>query len=257
MHEGSVTILSSGSCGNSVLVSDGESAIMIDAGLSCKELERRMSAYGFEPSQVLGLLLTHEHTDHTRGARRFCSRHHIPVHGTDGTLALTPLGGVRPTSISSKKAFDIAGFRISPFPVKHYAAEPVAFSLTTNGSRISIASDLGCVTPRVMEAVRSSDILLIEANYDDEMLINGSYPDFLKRTIQSDHGHLSNKESAMLCAAVVAGGTRRIVLVHLSKENNTSELATETVTEAVRTNGGDAEVDAVEHGASKAPISLR
>lgn len=257
MHRGSVTVLSSGSCGNSVLLSLDGCTVMIDAGLSCKELERRMSLFGVDPSDLDALLLTHEHTDHTRGAKRFSSKYGLPVYGTDGTLSLTPLDGVRLVPISPGRAFELGHLTVEPFPVKHYAAEPVAFNVLEDGFKTSVASDLGCVTSRVLEALRSCDMLLIEANYDDYMLVNGTYPDFLKRTIRSDHGHLSNDDSSALCAKVVSERTRAVVLLHLSKENNSPEKAREAISQGLGRRCGNVRLEVTEHGGSSGPIALR
>ncbi len=257
MHGTSVTVLSSGSCGNSIVFSSDEVSVMVDAGLSCKELERRMSLFGLDPEGLDALLLTHEHTDHTRGAKRFCSTHDVPVYGTDGTLSLTPLDGVELRPISSRQPFELGPLRIAPFPIKHLAAEPVAYSISDDGLKLSIVSDLGCVTPKVVEALRDSRVLMVEANYDDDMLVNGTYPDFLKRTIRGDHGHLSNDDAASLCAQVVSGETTTVVLLHLSKENNTPEKAGATVADGIRRSGKDVRLDVTEHGGSDGPVALR
>jgi len=256
MHKVSVTVLGSGSCGNSILVSS-EDTVMIDAGLSCKELERRMSAVGADPASVDALFLTHEHTDHTRGALRFCSKYEVPVHGTDGTLSLTPLNGVRTVPISTKHAVTVGSVTARPFPVRHFAAEPVAFTLQVRGRKIAIASDLGCVTPRVVDDMGSADIMLVEANYDDEMLMSGPYPDFLKRTIRSDHGHLCNEDAGVLVSKAASENTDRIVLLHLSKENNTPEKAREAVRKGVESGGHRPQIAVTEHGGMNGPFDLR
>lgn len=257
MHGASVTVLSSGSCGNSSVFSSDGSSIMIDAGLSCRELERRMALFGLDPSDVDAVLLTHEHTDHTRGAKRFCTTYDIPVYGTDGTLSLTPLDGVELRPISSRHPFEVGHLNISPFPVKHLAAEPVAFTVLDDGLKLSVASDLGCVTPKVLEALKSSQVLMIEANYDDDMLVNGTYPDFLKRTIRGDHGHLSNDDAAAVCQHAISDDTRTVVLLHLSKDNNTPEKAAQTVSEGIRRGGKDVRLVVTEHGGSQGPVRLR
>jgi phosphoribosyl 1,2-cyclic phosphodiesterase len=257
MHEATVTVLSSGSCGNSIVFSSDGASVMVDAGLSCKELERRMSLFGLDPSDLDALLLTHEHTDHTRGAKRLCSTYDVPVYGTDGTLSLTPLDGVELRPISHRHAFEVGPLRVSPFPIKHLAAEPVAFSISDDGFKLSIVSDLGCVTPKVVDALQSSTVLMVEANYDDDMLVNGTYPDFLKRTIRGDHGHLSNDDAAALCSQVVSDSTTTVVLLHLSRENNTPEKAAEAVAGGIRRSGRVARLEVTEHGGSKGPVALR
>ena len=256
MHDSFVAILSSGSSGNSALVMSEGSGVLIDAGISCRELGRRMSLFGAEPTQVEAVVLTHEHTDHVRSARRFSEDYGVPVYGTRGTLALTPLDGVGRVSFAPGKTFTIGPLQIRPFKVRHLAAEPVALSVTVGLKKVSIASDLGCITPNVVDEMSDSDLLMIEANYDEEMLLGGSYPDFLKRAIKGDHGHLSNDDAGRLSAKTVAARTKKIVLVHLSKENNTPEKARETVERSLRQSKLHAEVEVTEHGATNGPFAL-
>lgn len=253
----SASVLSSGSVGNSFLVTAGDRAVLIDAGISCRELERRMSSFGVEPSQVDAVLLTHEHADHMRGVRRFCSEHEVPVFATRGTLALTPSDGVEKVAIAAGLPFEVGPFWVSPFKVRHLAAEPVAFSLASCSRKIGIASDLGCVTPNVVESLKGSDLMFVEANYDERMLLTGVYPDFLKRTIKGDHGHLSNDDAGKLSARSSTPNTEEIVLVHLSKENNTPERAKEAVERHLRSSKLGIEVHPVEHGAPDGPFELR
>ncbi len=257
MEKVSASVLSSGSIGNSFLITSQDRAVLIDAGISCKELERRMSSFGAEPSQVDAVLLTHEHADHMRGVRRFCRAHRVPVFATRGTLALTPLEGVEKVTIAAGLPFEIGPFWVSPFKVRHLAAEPVAFSLSSGAKKIGIASDLGCVTPNVVEQLKGSDLMLVEANYDERMLLTGSYPEFLKRTIKGDHGHLSNDDAGKLSAKSSAPNTERIILVHLSKENNTPDKAREAVEGQLRRSRLEICVHPVEHGAPDGPFSLR
>ena len=257
MHEQSVSILGSGSCGNSTLLRSNGECVLIDAGISCRELERRMSFFGVEPTQVVGVVLTHEHTDHVRGARKFCTEHEIPAYATRGTLALTPLGGADAVVFTPNKTFSIGSFRLSPFKVKHLAAEPVAFSVAFDSKKVGIASDLGCITPGVLDGLRDSDLLLIEANYDERMLLEGNYPDFLKRTIRGNHGHLSNEDAGVLATKSSTERTERIVLVHLSKDNNTPDLARMTVENALTGHKMSKKLDVAEHGIPCGPFDLR
>jgi len=257
MHLDSVSILSSGSCGNSILVSSEGRGIIIDAGISCKELEKRLSAVGYEPSQIDAVIVTHEHTDHVRGARRFCIENGLAIHGTRGTLALTPSEGVRTVTFSAGSTFRIGGLRIHPFKVRHMAAEPVALRLELGSQSIGIATDLGSVTPTVIREIVGSQILVLEANYDDEMLKSGPYPDFLKNAIAGDYGHLSNESAGNLASRTAIESTDRVVLGHLSKENNRPELAREAVEAALRTHRPMLRVDVTEHGGSSGPFALR
>jgi len=257
MHETmTATVLSSGSCGNSIFVSSEDAGVLIDAGLSCKETERRMSSFGFDPAMVKAIILTHEHTDHTRGVQRFCTKYEVPVYGTDGTLSLTPLDGIRMVSISSKDSVHVDRFMFRPFPIKHFAAEPVAFTVSIGSKKVAIASDLGSVTTRIVDEMKDSDLVLIESNYDDDMLMHGAYPDFLKRTIRSDHGHLSNEDAGLLASEAASERTRSVVLLHLSKENNTPDKARETVGGRLMRSHRHVRLEVTEHGGSNGPFRL-
>ena len=256
MHETSVTVLSSGSCGNATLLTSGEESVLIDAGISCRELGRRMSLFGIEPTQVEAVVLTHEHTDHVRGARRFCLDNSIPAHATRGTFALTPLEGVTKSVFSHDNPFDLGVFSFEPFKVRHFAAEPVAFSVMIGSVKFGLASDLGSVTPGVVEALKGVSLLFVEANYDEKMLVTGTYPEFLKRTIKGDHGHLSNHDAGVLSSKIASERTRKIVLVHLSKENNTPEKAKGTVEGVLKKAKTSRPVQVAEHGMTSGPYKL-
>lgn len=256
MHESFVAVLSSGSCGNSVFVSSGESGLLIDAGISCRELERRLEMFGVEPSSVDAVLLTHEHTDHCRGARRFCSVHGAPLMATAGTLALVPHDGTAATTFRACDAFSVGDLRVRSVPVCHLASDPVAFTVSVDGRKVSVITDLGCVTTHLRTEAADSDLLLIEANYDEDMLMNGSYPEFLKMAISGDHGHLSNDDAAALCADVACDRTAEIVLLHMSRENNRSELAGGAVEGVVGKTGLHPRVRPTEHGWHNGPFRL-
>jgi len=257
MHEDFVGILSSGSVGNSMVVVNSGKGLMIDAGLSCRELERRLSLFGIEPTQIEGLLLTHEHEDHIRGARKFSTKYGIPVYATRGTLALSGLDDADTRTIAPNRRVKVGDFLLKPFRVRHLAAEPVAFSISIGGRRVGIATDLGSIAPNVVEELDDSDLLFIEANYDVDMLLNGSYPGFLKRAIKGDHGHLSNLDAGTLSAMTTTSRTREVVLVHLSKENNTPKVARETVEKRLQERKSRTAVAVSEHGVTSGPYPLR
>ncbi len=257
MHDIFVAVLASGSSGNSFLVVNDGAAVLVDAGLSRRELERRMSVFGVEPTQVEAVLLTHEHTDHVRGARGFCQGNGKKAYGTRGTLSLTPLEGVRGATMVPAVEYEIGSFKVRPFRVKHLAAEPVAFSLRTDSVKISIASDLGSVTPAVAREIAGSDMMLIEANYDEKMLMEGEYPEFLKQAIDGENGHLSNTDAGALARSAVSERTKHVTLVHLSKENNTPELARHAVETALGKSSAQVRLTVAEHGAPSGPHPLR
>jgi len=212
--------------------------------------------FGIEPTQIEAVLLTHEHTDHTRGVRRFSTDHGLPVYGTRGTLALTPLEGLVTRTITAGSNIQLNGLTVKPFKVKHLAAEPVAYSISVGPMKVGIASDLGCVTPSVTQEMRGSDLMLVEANYDDAMLVDGDYPEFLKRAIRSDHGHLSNADAGALSLKSSSENTNLVVLVHLSKDNNTPEKAREAVETEVKRSRNRPRIEAVEHGGCGGPYRL-
>jgi phosphoribosyl 1,2-cyclic phosphodiesterase len=256
MHDISVALLCSGSSGNSTLVQSDGSGILVDAGLSCRELDRRLSLFGVEPTQIEAVVLTHEHTDHTRGARRFCIDHGIPAFGTRGTLALTPLEDVHTTVIKQGQSFRIGILSVKPFSVRHLAAEPVALAVSLGSRKVGIASDLGTVTPSVVHEMSESDLMLVEANYDENMLLSGDYPEFLKRAIRGNYGHLSNEDAATLSLKAASEVTKNVVLVHLSRDNNTPEKALEIVEDRILRGRHRPNVQVTEHGSTGGPFRL-
>ena len=257
MHDRFVAVLSSGSCGNSVFVRSGESGLLVDAGISCREIERRLGMFGADPSDVDAVLLTHEHTDHNRGARRFCSVYDVPMFGTNGTISMTPHDGVRTSVFRAGGSLSISDMTVRSVPVDHLATDPVAYIVQFDGRKVSVISDLGCVTPRLRKSAEGSDLLMIEANYDEEMLRNGTYPEFLKRTILSKDGHLSNVDAASLCLDVACERTARIVLLHMSKENNRADVAQDAVESAVRGRRElRPEIVPTDYGSHNGPFSL-
>jgi len=158
--------------------------------------------------------------------------------------------------IAPARSFTVGDLHIRPFKVRHLAAEPVAFAITIGTKKVSIASDLGCATPNAVNEMANSDLLLIEANYDEGMLLAGDYPDFLKRAIKGDRGHLSNDDAGVLSMKTATDKTRKIVLVHLSEDNNTPEIALETVERSLKRARLSSELEVSEHGLPSGPFAL-
>lgn len=230
-----VLVLGSGSRGNSVVVESDCGRLLVDAGFSCRELEKRLQRSGVAPDSLAALLLTHEHGDHCRGAVRFAKRHRVPVYGTRGTLSSRPLrrleGGV---AIASGVALEVSGFRIEPFALPHDAREPVGFAIEDPGGyRVGLLSDLGSRSHLAWARLRDADLLILESNYDLDMLRRGPYPWALKHRVASNHGHLSNDEAARGLDGLVGDRLRWVVLYHLSETNNLPALAYATVAEAL------------------------
>jgi len=217
-----VCALGSGSTGNALLVEGPEGLILVDAGLSWRELKARASRGGFSLAHLKAVVLTHEHADHVRGLETL-ARRGIPVFATGGTLRALGLEGT-----AVVPGMELAGLRIFPFPVSHDAAEPVGYRFDCNGLRLGLATDLGQVTPEVMRHLHGCQTVVLEANHDLGMLLAGPYPWPLKTRIMGPYGHLAN-DAAGQALRTLQGQARAVLLAHLSQENNTPALALETV----------------------------
>jgi phosphoribosyl 1,2-cyclic phosphodiesterase len=222
-------VLASGSDGNcSILRADGVT-VMVDAGLSGKRIIRLASHAGIDLKEVSAILLTHEHSDHVKGAGVLSRRFSIPVHANRQTFMASRLGKVDNwVEFNTLDPFTIGGLEVMPLPISHHAAEPNSFSFSFGGRRCLIATDIGKMTPGLQNEIDGSDIVMLESNHDVEMLRNGSYPQFLKTLILGERGHLSNDECAMALARSKQR-SRSIFLAHMSKNNNRPELARESV----------------------------
>lgn len=225
-------ILASGSDGNcTVIESDGE-AIMIDAGISCRRILALMDREGLDLKCVKAILLTHEHSDHVMGAGPTARKLNVPVYCNRPTFDACKLGQIDYRPISTGMPFELFGMNILSLPTSHNAAEPNAFLTEVDEKRILVATDTGILTNQVEHALSISDLAIIESNYDARMLTNGPYPFHLKKLIGSDIGHLSNVACANAIKRTERKG-RKIFLAHLSKTNNTPDMARETVAEII------------------------
>lgn len=214
----SFAALSSGSKGNCIMIWDSDDTIVIDMGISNRRFLNLSSRFKSDLGTV-SLLITHEHSDHCSGLKPFLSRRIGDVYATPGTLNAMGIQGypIRSTML-------IGNFVIERVDVSHDAAEPAAFVIKNSGIKITVASDLGKVPEKLVSLGKGSDLLALEANHDVQMLKTGSYPEPLKRRIMSDHGHLSNEQSASAICRMSSSKTM-IVLTHLSQENNREDLA--------------------------------
>lgn len=222
--------LFSGSKGNSYYISSGGNGILIDAGRSAKQLEQALGANSIDISSIRAIFVTHEHTDHIQGLRVFSSRHKIRVYASAQTLeALERLGAVNEKVDSREIGFGgvaIDNMLIKPFPTSHDCAGSVGYTVTTSdGAKISLATDTGVITDEIYQSIVGSDAVIIESNHDVGMLMNGGYPYSLKRRILSEQGHLSNDACSELLPQLVESGTTRFILAHLSRENNMPVIA--------------------------------
>lgn len=239
--------LFSGSSGNSYYISAGDTGILLDIGRSAKQIKEMLETCGIAPQQLQGIFITHEHTDHIKGLRVFASRYRIPVYASAGTLqALEEMGELSKVTydVISPDGMCCGDLFIQPFPTSHDAAESIGFQIKTPDQRtITLATDLGVLTQTVKNALHRSDFVILESNHDIGMLQNGMYPYPLKRRILSARGHLSNGDCADCLPELVTDGTTRILLSHLSHENNTPELALQTSLCALQVNGMRENVD--------------
>jgi phosphoribosyl 1,2-cyclic phosphodiesterase len=242
----SLCVLASGSKGNSIYVSDGETALLVDAGLSGIEIERRMAAAGLRPDELGAIIVSHEHSDHIRGVGVLSRRYELPVYISAQTQRATGsqlgrLHEVCPFEIG--RPFNIDSLTIHPFSTSHDAEDPAGFTLSRNGQKVGIATDLGIATGMVRHHLRECNLLVLEANHDPDMLINGPYPWPLKQRIKSRNGHLSNEDSGDLLAEIRHDGLCHVVLAHLSETNNTPERALRAVEQALGGGDGDRSFD--------------
>lgn len=235
-----VTPLGSGSSGNATLVAFGQRRILVDAGLSARDLLARLAGVGVGPRQLTAILLSHEHHDHARGLERFAVKHGVPVFTAPETLAalnLAPrhLGAWHP--FEPGVPFDAYGVKVDPFTIPHDAVNPVGFVLEADGVRVGICVDLGHATTLVIERLRGCHVFVVEANHDDGMLARGPYPWSLKQRIGGRLGHLSNDEAAALLVAAADANCQAVILAHLSESNNTAALARQAVASALAAAG--------------------
>lgn len=223
--------LISGSSGNSSIISDGRTVLLIDCGMSGKKLETTLAQLDYTGADITAVLLTHEHIDHTRGAGIISRRYDIPVYATEGTYANAEIGMIAEKNmflIKAESEFEIGSVGISPFEISHDAAEPVGFTFHAGGKKMSVATDSGEITDSIKSHILGSDEIILESNHDEELLMYGSYPMNLKRRILSNRGHLSNISASETAVELLKSGTRKIMLGHLSAENNTPEIAYQT-----------------------------
>lgn len=235
--------LSSGSSGNCILLQIGEVKVLVDCGITGKAAENNLARAGVNPADISAIIVTHEHIDHISGVGIMCRRYHLPVYATLGTwkAMIDSIGKIDPLLIryiASEVPFEIDGAQFHPFSTSHDAAESIGLIFSDGEKYGAVATDLGTVTKHIFDLLSKCSIIMIEANHDEGMLLSGPYPQHLKERILSDCGHLSNKLCGALCAKLVReGALRKIMLGHLSSDNNTPRLAYETVMNSIEATG--------------------
>ena len=231
-----VCTLASGSKGNATYISDGSTSILIDAGLSGREIQRRLTSRGLDPAQLSAIIVSHEHSDHTRGVGILSRRFKLPVYINQNTHsgAAAEIGKaheIKPFECGT--SFNIRDLAIHPFSISHDAEDPAGFTVGSNGTRMAIATDMGIATAMVKEHLKHCALLILEANHDPLMLETGPYPWPLKQRIQSRTGHLSNADSRKLLYELQHENLQHVILAHLSEINNTPHKALEEVSRAL------------------------
>ena len=222
--------LFSGSQGNCTYIGGAQGGILIDAGVSAKGIAQALQGIGVQAQEIKGIFVTHEHSDHVAGLRVFASRNHIPVYASEGTaVALERAGKIDARvnlNLMNGAATEAAGMAVTSFPTDHDCADSRGYIICTpDGRRIAVCTDLGHISEAVRDAITGCDLVMLESNHDVMMLQNGPYPYPLKRRILSDCGHLSNACCADELPRLVGAGATRLVLAHLSRENNYPALA--------------------------------
>lgn len=221
-----VCLLASGSRGNSTLIETDGFRLLVDAGLSGVETERRLATLGLSGTDLHAILVTHEHHDHVGGIGPLARRYQLPVYIDHKTHAALPkIGKIENLQLfSAGDRFVCQGLVIDSFSTTHDAVNPVGFVINSSEGRIGFVTDLGLPTRLVAEQLRDCRVLVIEANHDEQMLWEGPYPWALKQRIRSKHGHLSNLETGQLLEKIVWPGLEALMLAHLSEENNCPQL---------------------------------
>ena len=224
--------LASGSKGNSTLILSNSTAILVDAGVSYTRIASELVPFGLKPSDIDGVVVTHEHSDHISGLRVFASKYHIPVFASKGTLGALESMGIlndKYPAYTIEDTLELAGMHVNAFRTPHDCAESFGYRIEAeDGHTVTVATDIGHITPEVEENLHGTDLAVIESNHDIGMLRTGPYPYSLKRRILSDFGHLSNTACADLLPELFEDGTKHFLLAHLSRENNTPDIARQT-----------------------------
>ncbi|MDQ3854809.1 MAG: MBL fold metallo-hydrolase [Chloroflexota bacterium] len=243
-----VTCLASGSSGNSLLIQLGDRAVLVDAGLSIRKLTSALVERGLGPGSLDAVLITHEHVDHIRSADLLSHRYEAPVLGNPATLRAlrSELGPLDLREFATGSSTSAGVFEIASFPVSHDALDPVGYVISCGGVKVTVMTDLGDLTPELLEPVRTSSLVVLEANHDIQRLLDGPYPQRLKRRILSHLGHLSNRQSAELIAEGLSNRPQAFWLAHLSRTNNTRTQAVAEVRGFLAAHGLTADVKVTE-----------
>lgn len=237
--------LASGSKGNATLILSDTTAILVDAGISYTRIVAELRDFGLTTDMIDGVVVTHEHSDHVQGLVKLCAHTKIYAH----PLTARAMCAKYPTLDNFadvenyEGGFCIGDINVSPFRIPHDAAYPLAYTVESHGARCSVATDIGTPTRGVLRNIKDSTVVLLEANHDLQMLKNGKYPEWLKERILSNNGHLSNDATAKVVSLLCnQSEVQRLLLGHISENNNTEQLAYDAVKKAIDECGSDIEL---------------
>jgi len=230
-----IASLASGSNGNCYYLENDDDAVLIDAGVSRKQIVERMNRLGLSLSKLRGVFISHEHNDHIYGIDVFSRKHAVPVFMTQKTYAAYGrlIRNVSVNFFSPGVKMQMGSLTIHPFLKSHDAVEPCSFSVSSASRNVAVMTDIGLHCTNVIDHLRHADALFLESNYDDHMLKTGHYPAYLKRRIASDVGHLSNTQAATLALEHASARLKHVFLSHLSANNNTPDLALRTFLQTI------------------------
>ena len=248
--------LFSGSSGNATYVGCDDAHILVDAGLSATRVSQELQRVGVDSARLNAILVTHEHADHIRGIGILSRKYDLPVYATEGTWAgmYGKSGAIAEKNrviFEPDQDFFLGSIDITPFSTPHDAAEPVGYTFEVDGAKLAIATDIGCIRDGWLNRVLGADAVILESNYDPDMLTAGPYPYELKKRIKSRRGHLSNDDAGAVAAELIRRGAQQIILGHLSKENNFPELALRSCELILRQSGLEPYVDAALYVANR------
>ncbi|RSK29167.1 MBL fold metallo-hydrolase [Bacillus sp. HMF5848] len=236
------SVLASGSTGNACYVEVGNTALLVDAGLSGKQLEAQCHKIGRDLKKVAGILVTHEHSDHIKGLGVISRKYQLPIYANAKTWQAMN-GHIGDISSEQRFTFEIGeqkafgDIEVESFGVSHDAVEPMFYVFHHGGKKLALITDTGYVSDRMKGIIRGADAFVFESNHDVSMLQMGRYPWSVKRRILSDVGHVSNEDAALAMTDVITDNTKRIYLAHLSKDNNLKELAHMSVSQVLASKG--------------------
>jgi phosphoribosyl 1,2-cyclic phosphodiesterase len=226
--------LGSGSRGNATLVQNEKTTVMIDCGFSTREVVKRLQRFDLSPDDLDAILVTHEHSDHIGGVGNLAKKYALPIYATPGTASFLPEAATEwVNTFNCHEKLTIKDIEITPFPVPHDAREPSQFKLSDGDMSLGVLTDLGSLTPLIVETLTGCQALMLETNHDTEMLANGIYPEHLKRRVGGRLGHLNNVQSASLLNQIDTSQLQHILAMHISEKNNKPELVTPLLAEAL------------------------